>query len=356
LGPDGGTDGAITPNGVRDHAVKRFWPRTVTIATIALVIHLAVEVLLAPLGVKAQQMAKVPRIGFLGLASAATFGKQVEALRAGLRDLGYFEGKNVVVDYRWAEGKYDRLSDLAGELVRLRVDVLVTHGTPGALAAKRATTTIPIVVATSADAVASGIVASLARPGGNITGLTYFIPELNAKRLELFKELFPHTSRVAVLVNPDNPAMAPIIQAMELTARSFKMGVQQFPVRGPNEFDPAFSAMAKSHIDALVIIEEPMFQANAGMLAGLAMQKRLPSAGFNEFVEAGGLLGYGVDIFGLFRRAAYFVDRILKGVPAADLPVERPTKFEVVVNLKTAKALGLTVPASVLLRADHVIE
>jgi putative ABC transport system substrate-binding protein len=312
--------------------------------------------LAAPLIGEAQQTAKVPRIGFLGLASASSFGKQVEALRAGLRDLGYLEGKNVVIDYRWAEGKYDRLSDLAGELVRLRVDVLVTHGTPGALAAKRATTTIPIVVATSADAVASGLVESLARPGGNITGSTYFIPELNAKRLEIFKEPFPHTSRMAVLVNPDNPAMVPIIQAMEVTARSLKMGLQQFPVRGPNEFDGVFSAMTKSRVDAVAIIEEPMFQANAGVLAGLAMQKRLPSAGFKEFAEAGGLLGYGVDIVGLFRRAAYFVDRILKGAKPADLPIEQPTKFELVINLKTAKALGLTIPPALLLRADRLIE
>jgi putative tryptophan/tyrosine transport system substrate-binding protein len=310
----------------------------------------------APPAAEAQPTGKVPRIGFLGLASASSFGKQVEALRAGLRDLGYLEGKNVVIDYRWAEGKYDRLSDLAGELVRLGVDVLVTHGTPGALAAKRATTTIPIVVATSADAVASGLVESLARPRGNITGSTYFIPELSAKRLEIFKEPFPHTSRMAVLVNPDNPAMVPIIQAMEGTARSLKMGLQQFPVRGPNEFDGAFSAMTKSRVDAVAIIEEPMFQANAGVLAGLAMQKRLPSAGFKEFAEAGGLLGYGVDIVGLFRRAAYFVDRILKGAKPADLPIEQPTKFELVINLKTAKALGLTIPPSVLGRADEVIQ
>jgi putative ABC transport system substrate-binding protein len=290
------------------------------------------------------------------LASASSFGKEGEALRTGLRDLGYLEGKNVVIDYRWAEGKYDRLPDLAGELVRLGVDVLVTHGTPGALAAKRATTTIPIVVATSADAVASGLVESLARPGGNITGSTYFIPELNAKRLEIFRELFPHISRMAVLVNPANPAMVPIIQAMELTARSLKMGLQQFPARGPNEFGGAFSAMTTSRVDAVVIIEDPFFRASAGVLAGLAMQKRLPSAGFKEFAEAGGLLGYGVDILELFRRAAYFVDRILKGAKPADLPVEQPTKFELVINLKTAKALGLTIPPSLLQRADEVIQ
>jgi ABC-type uncharacterized transport system substrate-binding protein len=317
---------------------------------------LTLSLFLVPLAADTQQTAKVPRIGFLGLASASSFGKQVEALRAGLRDLGYLEGKNVVIHYRWAENKYERLSDLAGELVRLRVDILVTHGTPGALAAMRATTTIPIVVAGSADAVASGLVESLARPGGNITGSTFFIPELNAKRLEIFRETFSHTSRMAVLVNPDNPGMVPIIQAMELTARSLKVGLQQLPVRGPNEFDGAFSAMTKSRVDAVVIIEEPMFQAYAGVLAGLAMQKRLPSAGFKEFAEAGGLLGYGVDILGLFRRVAYFVDRILKGVPPAQLPVERPTKFELVINMKMAKALGLTIPQSVLGRADEIIQ
>jgi putative tryptophan/tyrosine transport system substrate-binding protein len=323
---------------------------------IGLAVVITLNLLLAPLAAETQQTAKVPRIGFLGLASASSFGKQVEALRAGLRDLGYLEGKNVVIHYRWAENKYERLSDLAGELVRLRVDILVTHGTPGALAAKRATTTIPIVMAGSADAEASGLVESLARPGGNITGSTFFIPELNAKRLEIFKETFSHTSRMAVLVNPDNPGKVPIIQAMEFTARSLKVGLQQLPVRGPNEFDGAFSAMTKSRVDAVVIIEEPMFQAYAGVLAGLAMQKRLPSAGFKEFAEAGGLLGYGVDILGLFRRVAYFVDRILKGVPPAQLPVERPTKFELVINMKTAKALGLTIPQTLLLRADQVIE
>jgi ABC-type uncharacterized transport system substrate-binding protein len=317
---------------------------------------LTLSLFLVPLAAETQQTAKVPRIGFLGLASASSFGKQVEALRAGLRDLGYLEGKNVVIHYRWAENKYERLSDLAGELVRLRVDILVTHGTPGALAAKRATTTIPIIVAGSADAVASGLVESLARPGGNITGSTFFIPELNAKRLEIFKETLSHTSRMAVLVNPDNPGMVPIIPAMELAASSLKVGLQQLPMRGPNEFDGAFSAMTKSRVDAVVIIEEPMFQAYAGVLAGLAMKKRLPSAGFKEFAEAGGLLGYGVDILGLFRRVAYFVDRILKGVPPAQLPVERPTKFELVINMKTAKALGLTIPQSVLGRADEIIQ
>jgi putative tryptophan/tyrosine transport system substrate-binding protein len=314
------------------------------------------SVLAAQLPDHTQQTAKVPLIGFLGLASASSSARQLESFRAGLRDLGYREGQNVVIDYRWADGEYERLSDLANELVRLRVDILVTHGTPGALAAKRATATIPIVVATSADAIALGLVESLARPGGNVTGSTFLVPEVNAKRLEMFKEPFPRTGHMAVLVNPNNPAMGPIIQAMKRTAKSLKMELQQFPVRGPNEFAAAFSSMTSSRVDAVAIIEEPMFQANAGVLAGLAMQKRLPSAGFKEFAEAGGLLGYGADIIRLFRRAAYFVDRILKGAKPADLPIEQPTKFELVINLKTAKALGLTIPPSVLGRADQVIE
>ena len=323
---------------------------------IGLAVVLALGLALSPVAGDAQQAANVPRIGFLGLASAAIFGKQMEALRAGLRDQGYVEGKNVVIEYRWAEGKYDRLPDLAGELVRLRVDVLVTHGTPGALAAKRATTTVPIVVATSADAVAAGIVKSLAWPGGNVTGLTFFVPEVNAKRVEILNEAFPSVSRVAVVVNPDNPAMGPITQTMEITARSVKIALQQFPVRGPSEFAGAFSAMTRSRFGAVVITEEPMFQANAGVLAALATQKRLPSAGFKEFAEAGGLFGYGADILGLFRRSAYFVDKILKGAKPTDLPVEQPTKFELVINMKTAKALGLTIPQALLLRADQIIE
>jgi len=314
------------------------------------------SVLAAQLPDHTRQTAKVPLIGFLGLASASSSARQLESFRAGLRDLGYRESQNVVIDYRWADGEYERLSDLANELVRLRVDILVTHGTPGALAAKRATATIPIVVATSADAIALGLVESLARPGGNVTGSTFLVPEVNAKRLEMFKEPFPRTGHMAVLVNPNNPAMGPIIQAMKRTAKSLKMELQQFPVRGPNEFAAAFSSMTSSRVDAVAIIEEPMFQANAGVLAGLAMQKRLPSAGFKEFAEAGGLLGYGADIIRLFRRAAYFVDRILKGAKPADLPIEQPTKFELVINLKTAKALGLTIPPSVLGRADQVIE
>ncbi|MGH6804295.1 MAG: ABC transporter substrate-binding protein, partial [Methyloceanibacter sp.] len=275
---------------------------------------------------------------------------------AGLRDLGYVEGKNIVIEFRWAEDKYDRLPELAAELVRLKVDVLVTHGTAGPLAAKRATTTIPIVIAHVGDAVATGLVASLARPGGNITGSTFFGPELSAKLLELIKEAFPRTRQVAVLLFPDNPANGPSLQAMEIAAKSLKVGLQPFEARGPKEFESAFSAMAKKRVDAVVITLGAMFQANPRAIADLAAKQRLPSIGFNEFAEAGGLFGYGANLVDLFHRAAYFVDRILKGTKPADLPVERATRFELIVNLKTAKAIGVTIPQTFLYRADRVIE
>jgi ABC-type uncharacterized transport system substrate-binding protein len=304
----------------------------------------------------AQEAGKVYRIGFLGPSSASTHANRVEALRAGLRELGYVEGKNILVEYRWAEGKYDRLPDLAAELVHLKVDVLVTFGTPGTLAAKQTTTTIPIVMAGSGDAVATGLVFSLARPGGNITGSTLFIPELMAKRLELLKEAMPRMGRVAVLINPDNSANVPVLKAMEVTARSLKVELQKFEARGRNEFESAFSAMAKSGVGALVVNDDALFNANARAIADLATKKRLPLAGTGEIAEAGGSIGYGVSFPDEFRRAAVYVDKILKGAKPADLPIEQPTKFELVINLKTAKTLGLTIPQSVLLRADQVIE
>jgi len=317
---------------------------------------LTLGALAAPLGAEAQPEGKIYRIGFLGPPSASTHATRVEALREGLRELGYVEGKNVEIEYRWADGKYDRLSDLAAELVRLKVHVLVTFGTSGALAAKQSTTTIPIVMAGTGDAVSTGLVASLARPAGNITGLTLFIPELIAKRLELLKEAVPHAGRVAVLVHPDNTASVPVLKAMESTARSLKVELQRFEARQPSEFENAFSRMAKSRVDGVVVTDDPLFNANAMTIADLATKKRLPSAGGGEFVEAGGSIGYGVNFPDAFRRAAYFVDKILKGARPSDLPVEQPTKFELVINLKTAKALGLAIPPSLLLRADQVIQ
>ena len=302
------------------------------------------------------QPSKVARIGFLGSESASSFASRIEALRAGLRELGYAEGRNIVIEPRWAEGKNERLPELAAELVGLKVDVIVTHATPPTLAAKRATMTIPIVVATVGDAVALGIVASLARPGGNVTGSTYFQPELMAKRIELLKNAIPRISQVAVLLNPDNPVDGPILQAMEVTARSLKVGLHRFDARGPDEFDGIFAAIAKQRMDAVVVHEDPRFVVSAKRIADLAAKQRLASIGFIELAEAGGLLAYGVNFFALYRRAAYFVDRILKGTKPADLPVEQASMFELVVNLKAAKALGIKIPNSILTRASKVIQ
>ena len=313
-----------------------------------LAVILTVSLILAAEG---QDVVKIYRIGFLGQGS----GPAVPFL-TGLRDFGYVEGKNIVIEFRWAEGRYDRLPDLAAELVRLRVDVLVTGGTAGVRAAKQATTTIPIVMTTSGDAVSSGLVASLARPGGNVTGSTFFVPELMAKRLELLKEAMPRTARVAVLVNADDPSHVPVLKAMESTARSLKIEIQKFEVRRPSEFESAFTAMAKSRVDAVVVQEDSFLIANAQVIADSAAKKQLALAGQPTFAEAGGQIGYGVNQQTLVRRAAYFVDKILKGAKPGDLPVERPTKFDLVINLKTAKALGLTIPQTLLLRADRVIE
>ena len=305
---------------------------------------------------EAQQPAKVSRIGFLGTESASGYASNVEAMRARLRELGYVEGKSIVIEFRWAEGKIDRLPELAAELVGLKVAVIVTHGTPGTLAAKRASTTIPIVMATVGDPVVTGLVASLARPGGNITGSTTYAPDLNAKRLELLKETMPRITKVAVLVNPDNPARESDFEPMEITAKSLKLGLQQFEVRGPNEFADAFAAMAKRRVGAIAIFQDGMLNANPRAIADLAAKHRLPSTGFKEFAEAGGLIGYGVNFPENYRRAAVFVDKILKGAKPADLPVERPMKFEFVINLQTAKQIGVTIPQSVLFRADKVIK
>ena len=321
-----------------------------------LVIALGAGALAGPLVSLAQQLAtKVLRIGFLGVESASALATRLEALRAGLSEFGYIEGKNIAIEFRWAEGKNDRLPDLAADLVRSGVDLIVTYGTPGTRAAKQATTTIPIVMAASGDPVANGIVASLARPGGNITGSTFFPEELAAKLLELLKDALPRTRRVALLLNPDNSALRQQIKLMEITARSLKMELQQFKVRSPNEFKTAFSEIARKRVDAVSVLEDSMFIANVKELADLASKHRVPSIGFKELAEVGGLLGYGVNRLELWRRAAYFVDRIFKGTKPGDIPVERPIKFELVVNMKTAKALGIKIPNSILVQATKVI-
>jgi putative tryptophan/tyrosine transport system substrate-binding protein len=306
--------------------------------------------------VAAQQPGKIARIGFLGPNSASSWGSRLEAFRSGLRDHGYEEGKNTVIEFRWAEDNYDRLSELAAELVRLNVDVLVTYGTPGTLAAKRATATTPIVMAYIGDALATGIIASLARPGGNVTGSTYFLSELMAKRLELLKEAMPDIAEVGVLVKPDNALFLPTLQALEVAARSLGVRLQQFVARGPSEFETAFLEMARRRVDAVVMQEDAVFVSNVRAMANLASKQRLPSAGFNEFAEAGGLIGYGASFEEMCRRAGFFVDAILKGGKPAVIPVEQAAKFELVLNLKTAKALGRAMPTFILLRADKVIE
>jgi putative ABC transport system substrate-binding protein len=304
----------------------------------------------------AHKSTRVARIGLLNPNSAPTStSANIQAFRAGLRDLGYVEGKNVVIEYRFAEGDIDRLPGLAAELVRLNVDVIVTNG-PGVYAAKGATSTIPIVMLTAGDVVATGLIASLAHPGGNVTGSTFFFPELMAKRVELLKEAVPSMTQAAVLVEPNNPSNGPILHAMEMTAAALKVGLQIFEARGPSDFESTFAAITDKKIGAVVISDHPFFIGNAKMLAAIAEKQHLASVGFLELTAAGGLMAYGVSFREMFRRGAYFVDNILKGAMPGDLPIEQPTKFQMIINLKTAKALGLDVPATLLARADEVIE
>jgi putative ABC transport system substrate-binding protein len=309
-----------------------------------------------PLMARAQKPGKAAKIGFLGSASASGSRGPVEAMRAGLRDRGYHEGQNISIEYRWAESDYSRLPGLVAELLRLDIDILITHGTPGTLAAKRATTTIPIVMAISGDAPSTGLVTNLARPEANVTGSTYFLSELNAKRLQWLKDIFPTVTKIAALSNPNNPVSEPIMTAMQSMAATLKISVEQFKVGAPTEFEAAFAAMAPERIDAVVVTEDGEFAANHRAISDFAIAKMLPSIGTAEFALAGGLIGYGANVLELYRRAGYFVDRIIKGSKPADLPVERPTSIELVINLKTAKLLGLTISPTVLLLANRVIE
>ena len=309
-----------------------------------------------PLVARAQRPAKSV-IGFLSMASRSTFASRIEGFRLGLRDFGYIEGTNITVEYRFAEGHYERLPELAAELVRSKVDLIVTHGTPGSLAAKRATTTIPIVMTSIGDPVATGIVASIARPGGNITGQTFFNPELRAKRIELLKEVMPHLTHVAVILNADNPAaVGPEFQAMEKAAQALNIKLQPFRLREPSELVSAFEKMEQAQAEAVETGDDPLSVGNVGAIVALAARGRLLSIGPEDVPRAGGVIGYGADIVALFRHAAFFVDRILKGANPADLPIERASKFQFILNRKAAKALGFEVPQSILLRADEVIE
>jgi putative ABC transport system substrate-binding protein len=322
----------------------------------ALVI-LALGLLAAPLAADAQPPPKVPRIGILWASPISANAHLREAFRQGLRELGYVEGQNVAIEFRYAEGKLERLPDLAAELVRLKVDVIVATNTPTALAAKQATRTIPIVVSVSGDPVESGLVASLARPGGNVTGLSLMVPELAGKRLQLLKEVVPGTSRVAVLSNPTNPYTGLVVRETQAAARVLGVQLQPLEVRAAEDIDRAFQAAIRGRANALIVVDDGLVFTHRARIVALAAKSRLPAIyPFREPVEAGGLMSYATNLADSNRRAATYVDKILKGAKPADLPVEQPTRFELVINMKTAKSLGLTIPQTVLIRADHVIQ
>ena len=303
----------------------------------------------------AEQAGKVARVGFLATTSTPTH--YWDALVEALRGRGGVEGRNILFEQRYSEGKAERFPHLAVDLVRLKVDVIVTSGTPASVAAKSATTTIPIVMAVVIDPVGSGLVASLARPGGNVTGMSWLGPELSAKRLELLKEAVPDVSRVTVLVNPANPAHTVAVREMQSVASRLAMTLHMWEVRSQADFDRAFTAIARSRAEALFTVADPLTYRERARIVQFAAKARLPAIyEWREFVELGGLMAYGVNLTELYRRAAIHVDKILRGANPGDLPIEQPTKFELVINLKTAKALGLTIPPSLLQRADHVIE
>jgi putative ABC transport system substrate-binding protein len=317
----------------------------------------AIAALATPLAAEAQRPSRVSRIGYLDSGASASAAAHLEAFRQGLRDLGWVEGENIAIEARYAEGKYERLHDLAAELVRLKVDVLCTTSTPAALAAKQATSTIPIVIGRVADPVRSGVVASLARPGGNITGWTHLGLDLRAKYLDLLKEAVPAASRLGALWNPANPVHLSSLKPLEAGAQALKVQLHPVGVQDPKEFENAFPALARQRVEALAVLPDALFLAHRDLIVALAAQHRLPALyGMTEFAAAGGLMAYGVNLATMYRSGASFVDKILKGAKPADLPVEQPTKFELIINMKTAKTLGLTIPPSLLLRADQAIE
>jgi putative tryptophan/tyrosine transport system substrate-binding protein len=326
--------------------------KTVLLSILVVVVQLAVGV-----KAQAQQPKKVPRIGFLALTPPAPLSTRVEAFRKGLRELGYSEGKNISIDYRFAEGEADRLPALAAELVRLKVDVIVTSGPIPTRAAKEATSTIPIVMGFDSDPVGNGFVASLARPGGNITGLSTLGPEISGKQLELLKEIVPKLSRVAVFGTSTRPGNAQLLKEVELAAGVFGVKLQYLDVVSPKDIETAFRAASKGRADAvLMLVAGGIASAHRTEIVELAVKSRLPAIYDRaEFVEDGGLMTYSESSTDLFRRAATYVDKILKGAKPADLPVEQPTKFEFIINLKAAKQIGLTIPPTVLARADKVI-
>jgi putative tryptophan/tyrosine transport system substrate-binding protein len=306
-----------------------------------------------PLVARAERIA---RVGYLGLTSATSVqAARIEAFRSGLRNLGYIEGKNIQIEFRFAGGDNDRLPSLVAELIGLDVDIIVTYAT-GIPAARRLTMTTPIVMATFGDAVATGVVASLAHPGGNITGSTFFSPELTAKRLELLKEVVPSLNSVGVLQIRDNEMNGPSLEVLEGTAKALGVGIKSFEARGPADFESAFSTWTDEKIGAVVVGDHAFLVANTDVIAALATKHHLPSIGPLELAASGGLMAYGVNFSDMFRRAAFFVDKILKGAKPGDIPVEQAAKFQTIVNRKTANSIGIELPISLLLRADEVIE
>jgi putative ABC transport system substrate-binding protein len=304
----------------------------------------------------AQQPTKMPRIGYLTGTSLSANSARTDAFRQGLRELGYVDGKSIVIEWRSAEGKGDRLPGLAAELVRLKVDVIVTSGPTATRPAKEATSTIPIVMTFDDDPVGSGFVASLARPGGNITGLSTLSPEISGKQLELMREIFPRLGRVAVIGTSTRQGTAQTLKEMEPAAGAFGLKLQYLDIQNPKDLESVFRAASNGRADAVLVLQSPVFNSHRAQIAELALKNRLPATyPRREFVEDGGLMSYGVSISDLDRRAATYVDKILKGAKPADLPVEQPTKFEFIINLKAAKQIGLTIPPNVLARADKVI-
>jgi putative tryptophan/tyrosine transport system substrate-binding protein len=314
--------------------------------------------LAASFRVEAQQGGKLWRIGFLGDGSPSSRAAQtIEPLREGLRELGYSEKRNLVIEARWSDGMSERHAELARELVALRLDLIVTHGIPAVLALKAATRTIPIVVAVAADLVGTGVVTSLSRPGGNVTGFSDLVPDLGGKELEILQEIIPRLRRVAVLWNRANPGAVNSSRAVQKAVRDARLRLEPLEISSPDEIGPALEAAAKLHMDALIIVHDTMTNEHRHRIARLAADKRLPSISASAlFADAGGLINYGPDQAELFRRSALFVDKIFKGAKPGDLPVEQPTKFQLAINLKTAKALRVTIPPSLLLRADRVIQ
>jgi ABC-type uncharacterized transport system substrate-binding protein len=308
----------------------------------------------AAVAAEAQQAGTAYRVGFLNLQSSAPYEN---ALKDGLRALGYVEGKDFVLDVVSAQGRIDLLPDSAAELVKLNVNVIVAGGTPAILAVKRATTTIPIVMASSGDAVGTGLVTSLSRPGGNVTGLSWLSTELSTKYIEFLREIVPRLSRVAVLFDSANPPDLSALRAIEGTGKRLNVEILSLDAATPRELEKAFTAVSRSRADAFIALPSARNFFNRQIIADLAREKSVPGiSGLTEFTRAGGLISYGVNLIDMYRRAAYFVDKLLKGAKPADLPVEQPTKFELAINLKTAKALGLTVPPALLVRADEVIQ